>query len=183
MSTKFIVLGSVLRRHTAHGYEVLKDIKSWESVDRSTGINPGSVYHALNGMEQQGLLQSQQQQVEDASDKKQRKYSITSAGYDFFIETLHIKLESTILSEFSLGLGFMQYSKREDVIQSLNVALEKNQDLRKYIQSLDIPDSINDPSLNPVLADLWTGIHQDTANFIIKLIEQLDSGKFEFSSK
>src|SRR5690348_5120507 len=50
-----MILGLVRWLQPVHGYDVRRELMSWE-VDRWANIQPGSIYHALRKLAQEGLL-------------------------------------------------------------------------------------------------------------------------------
>jgi DNA-binding PadR family transcriptional regulator len=54
--TRLMILGLVKWLQPVHGYDVRRELLSW-SVDEWANIQPGSIYHALRKMTQEGLLE------------------------------------------------------------------------------------------------------------------------------
>lgn len=72
-----LILLSFLRQRPMHGYEIQQLIQS-SRMDLWTNILSGSIYYALNKMEQDGLIVAT---AEERTGARLRKiYSITDAG-------------------------------------------------------------------------------------------------------
>src|SRR5258708_6367959 len=81
MSVRLFVLG-VLHDIDTHGYHI-KEIARASNLDRWSDIAYGSIYHALNAMEKEGLIE--QSGVEQEGDRPPRKlYRITKEGRGAF---------------------------------------------------------------------------------------------------
>ena len=55
-STRLLVLGCVRLFQPVHGYEVRRELISW-NADQWANINYGSIYHALNQLTKEGFLE------------------------------------------------------------------------------------------------------------------------------
>ncbi|WP_410874555.1 hypothetical protein [Nocardia sp. A7] len=53
---RLLVMGALRRRGRAHGYQIDVDLESWGAHEWSTATS-GSVYHALESMSGQGLIE------------------------------------------------------------------------------------------------------------------------------
>jgi DNA-binding PadR family transcriptional regulator len=54
-ATRMMILGLVQWMQPVHGYDVRRELLSW-SADKWANVHPGSIYHALRKMAQEGLL-------------------------------------------------------------------------------------------------------------------------------
>ncbi|XVU24780.1 PadR family transcriptional regulator [Actinoplanes sp. CA-054009] len=54
-ATRMMILGLVQWMQPVHGYDVRRELLSW-SADKWANIQPGSIYHALRKMTEEGLL-------------------------------------------------------------------------------------------------------------------------------
>jgi DNA-binding PadR family transcriptional regulator len=87
------VLGSILRRGISHGYAVLSDVTSWQA-DAWTNVNPGSIYHALDKLESQGMISSVNSGVSVKLGPSRKEYTVMQTGKTEF----RALLESALVS-------------------------------------------------------------------------------------
>src|SRR5687767_1706938 len=77
MSARLFVLG-VLNDRDAHGYEI-KEVARERRLEKWSDIGYGSIYHALGGLEREGLIR--ESAVEQEGGRPPRSvYRITDAG-------------------------------------------------------------------------------------------------------
>lgn len=75
-SARLLVLG-LLQRKPMHGYEITQLMAEGE-IDRWTPVQTGSVYYALNKLEQEGHVRTEAE--ERTGDRLRRIYAITESG-------------------------------------------------------------------------------------------------------
>jgi len=118
-AVRLLVLGAVIGRGTAHGYQVRKDLESWR-IDLWGSIGQGSIYHALRRLEAEGQLD----EVEDDSPSagpSRTLYRATEAGRRTFRDLL----EHTLASEESTpeqtvaAIGLLPELTRDRAIELL----------------------------------------------------------------
>ncbi|MFI5906620.1 PadR family transcriptional regulator [Dactylosporangium sp. NPDC051541] len=77
-TTRLLILGLVSYLQPVHGYDIRKELMSWQ-VDRWANVQPGSIYHALRKMTEEGLLE--ELGTEKAGNRPARtRYQLTPAG-------------------------------------------------------------------------------------------------------
>src|SRR3712207_142160 len=54
-ATRMMILGVVQWMQPVHGYDVRRELLSW-SADKWANVQPGSIYHALRKLAEEGLL-------------------------------------------------------------------------------------------------------------------------------
>ena len=54
-ATRMMILGVVQWMQPVHGYDVRRELLSW-SADKWANVQPGSIYHALRKLSEEGLL-------------------------------------------------------------------------------------------------------------------------------
>jgi DNA-binding PadR family transcriptional regulator len=85
-STRLLVLGCVRTFQPVHGYEVRRELISW-NADQWANINYGSIYHALNQLTKEGFLEVAG--TEQAAGKPARTvYQLTRVGEEEFFRLL-----------------------------------------------------------------------------------------------
>ncbi|UWP83679.1 PadR family transcriptional regulator [Dactylosporangium fulvum] len=55
-NTRLMILGLVSQLQPVHGYDIRKELTSW-NVESWANVQPGSIYHALRKMAEEGLLE------------------------------------------------------------------------------------------------------------------------------
>jgi DNA-binding PadR family transcriptional regulator len=77
-----LILGLVNWMQPVHGYDVRRELLSW-SADKWANVQPGSIYHALRKLTEEGLLREvKSEQV--GSRPTRTTYEITPEGQDEF---------------------------------------------------------------------------------------------------
>jgi len=125
-----LILLSFLRQRPMHGYEIQQLIQL-SRMDVWANVLSGSIYYALNKMENEGLIETV---AEERTGARLRKiYSITTKGEELFQQMIRETLTLTphsAKSDFSLGLTWI-----EDIPASEAVNLLE-QNLRQLEESL-----------------------------------------------
>lgn len=120
-----LILLALLRDKPMHGYELQQLIQN-SRMDTWTNLLSGSIYYALNKMEQEGLLRTE---AEERTGARLRKiYAITEAGEDMFQQMLRQSLTilpHSVKSDFSLGLIWIQHLPKEESIPLLQQNLQQ----------------------------------------------------------
>jgi DNA-binding PadR family transcriptional regulator len=77
-ATRMMILGVVQWMQPVHGYDVRRELLSW-SADKWANVQPGSIYHALRKLSEEGLLR--EVSTEQVGGRPARtSYEITSKG-------------------------------------------------------------------------------------------------------
>lgn len=85
-TTRLMILGLVKWMQPVHGYDVRRELESWR-VDEWANIAPGSIYHGLRRLAEEGLLE--EVATETVGGRPARTtYRITPAGEAAFEELL-----------------------------------------------------------------------------------------------
>ena len=85
-TTRLLILGLVKWLQPVHGYDVRRELMSW-NVDQWANVQPGSIYHALRKLTEEGLLtEVATEQV--GSRPARTTYRVTSKGDREFEELL-----------------------------------------------------------------------------------------------
>ncbi|WP_042168629.1 PadR family transcriptional regulator [Paenibacillus gorillae] len=113
--TNLIVL-SLLRMRPMHGYEIQQLVQT-NRMDTWTNLLSGSIYYALNKMEQDGLILTE---AEERTGARLRKiYAITEKGEMHFQQTVRDTLTippHSVKSDFSLGLSWIESIPKEEAL-------------------------------------------------------------------
>ena len=85
-STRLLILGLVRTFQPVHGYDVRRELLSWHA-DEWANVAPGSIYHALKKLADEGLLRAVA--VEQVGARPARTtYEITALGEEEFQDLL-----------------------------------------------------------------------------------------------
>jgi DNA-binding PadR family transcriptional regulator len=84
-ATRMMILGLVQWMQPVHGYDVRRELLSW-SADKWANVQPGSIYHALRKLADEGLLRAVATEQVGARPAR-TTYEITPKGVEEF-ETL-----------------------------------------------------------------------------------------------
>lgn len=81
-----MILGLVQWMQPVHGYDVRRELLSW-SADKWANVQPGSIYHALRKLSDEGLLRTVATEQVGARPAR-TTYEITAKGTDEFMTLL-----------------------------------------------------------------------------------------------
>jgi DNA-binding PadR family transcriptional regulator len=128
-----MILGLVKWMQPVHGYDVRRELLSW-SADKWANVQPGSIYHALRKLTEEGLLREVATEQVGARPARTR-YEITSKGEDEFENLLrgHWWTLSEVVDPFFAAFSFLPALPREEASAALR---NRAQLLRSNIESL-----------------------------------------------
>jgi len=183
MSTvRLIVLGSILRRMVSHGYGVYSDITSWRA-DTWTNVKPGSIYHALEKLESQGMTEAVYSGDPVKRGPSRTEYTVTPKGLAEFESLLESALKSTDIQAFAVGIAFMEMLPREKVITLLKERHTFLKETANFLKTLPTEDLPTNPSKHPELVGLWVSYVENEAFNTQRLVEKLQTGKYAFKNE
>ncbi len=177
-----VVLGALKRRGVAHGYRIYRDLVEWR-VETWTIIRPGSIYHALGQMEKQGLIEQPGQQQGEALGPSKTEYILTDAGESLFMELLQQALKGIDIVELSVGIAFMEYLTRAEVIQLLQQRAAAERQVTSFLGTLPVEQQPSTPAKHPELLRVWSDSYANAAASTDKLIVALQTGKYTFKNE
>lgn len=114
-----MILGLVKWMQPVHGYDVRRELLSW-NADRWANIQPGSIYHALRKLTEEGLLREVATEQVGARPAR-TTYEITPAGVDEF-ETLLRRLWWQLQEApdpFAAAFSFLPALPRTEAVAAL----------------------------------------------------------------
>lgn len=77
-TTRLMIMGLISYLQPVHGYDIRKELTSW-NVESWANVQPGSIYHALRRMTEEGLLEAVDTEQVDGRPARTR-YQLTKAG-------------------------------------------------------------------------------------------------------
>ena len=168
-----LVLGVVRQRGRIHGYGVQRELAAWR-VETWTRVRPGSLYHALRQLTQEGKLRVAVG-VEGDPGQGRPVYEITSTGLVELVELVERALTSVDPEQLSAGLACSPALPGDRVLELLrdqHRAVTAN--ARRLGQLVpEFPDRHLPPHQADLLA-LWHGLLATTADWTAGLIERLE---------
>lgn len=174
--TNLIIL-ALLRDHPMHGYEIQQLIQT-SRIDTWANLLSGSIYYALNKMEQEGLIRTE---AEERTGARLRKiYAITEAGEAAFQQMVRESLTLTphsVKSDFTLALSWVESIPKEEALALLQQNLQQLEETlslwrkgREIKQNYGGINAFAEASFDNGLALLQLDI--DYLNQIISLLEK-----------
>jgi DNA-binding PadR family transcriptional regulator len=122
--SKLIVLG-LLRNKEMHGYEIQTIIQE-SRIDQWANVLSGSIYYALNKMEEEAVIEAIKEERTGARIRK--IYKITKRGEEEYQKLLRetLKLQPhSIKSNFMLSLSMIHHLPKDEALSILNENLEQ----------------------------------------------------------
>lgn len=182
MIIRLLILGILNRRGSAHGYRMYRDLVEWR-VETWTVIRPGSIYHALTQMEKQGFITETSLVANKTLGPSKTEYSLSANGEKEFIRLLESALKDINLIELSVGVAFMEYLPRQEVISLLSQRQEAQKQIPTFLHALPTEDAPTTPAKHPELIRIWADSYTDAAASTEKLIQAIHSGKYIFKNE
>ncbi|MGC1213587.1 MAG: PadR family transcriptional regulator [Micromonospora sp.] len=173
-----MILGLVRWMQPVHGYDVRRELLSW-NADRWANVQPGSIYHALRKLAEEGLLRAVA--TEQVGGRPARTtYEITEKGADEFESLLrglwwHLD-EPT--DPFSAAFSFLPALPREEAAAALR---NRAMLLRANVESMRAAvDSDWMRTTRPVhvswMFELWAARAEAEIAWCERIAERIDSG-------
>jgi DNA-binding PadR family transcriptional regulator len=182
---RFLVLGAVRQHGRAHGYQVRNDLESWGAHEWSNA-KPGSIYHALNQLAQQGLLLAHEISPSTAGGPPRTEYEITQRGTEAFLSLLREALPSydQKMDVVSSGLGFIDHLPREEAVALLWKRVEGLEEWRKSVTDYYTPED-GPGQLGHIgeIMHLWVHSADAGAEWTRGLIERIEGGAYTFKGE
>ena len=113
-TTRMMILGLVNWLQPVHGYDVRRELLSW-SADKWANVQPGSIYHGLRKLTEEGLLR--EVTTEQVGSRPARTtYEITPKGRDEFENLLrgYWWEMKTVTDPFFAAFAFLPALPREE---------------------------------------------------------------------
>mgnify|MGYP001169825014 FL=1 len=131
--TRLIIL-SLLRERPMHGYEIQQFIQE-SRLDQWANVLSGSIYYALNKMEEEGLIRAE---AEERTGARLRKiYGITPEGEKVYHELLRESLVTpphSLKSDFLLAVNLIHTLPKEEVLSLLRRNMEQLEETKALWQ-------------------------------------------------
>ncbi|SIN33489.1 PadR family transcriptional regulator [Micromonospora cremea] len=173
-----MILGLVRWMQPVHGYDVRRELLSW-SADKWANVQPGSIYHALRKLTEEGLLRAVATEQVGARPAR-TTYEVTPKGEDEF-ETLLRGLWwnfSEPVDPFAAAFSFLPAMPRPEAAAALR---NRANLLRAGIESMRASlDSDWVRNTKPVhvgwMFELWAARAEAEMAWCERIAEKIDSG-------
>ncbi|MFV2017179.1 PadR family transcriptional regulator [Micromonospora sp. LOL_023] len=118
-ATRMMILGLVNWMQPVHGYDVRRELLSWRA-DSWANVAPGSIYHALRKLAEEGLLR-QVGTAQIGARPARTSYEITAAGVDEFESLLrqHWRGCRPPAEPFLSAFAFLPALPRAEAVEAL----------------------------------------------------------------
>lgn len=122
--SKLIILG-LLKNKPMHGYEI-QTIIQVSRVDQWANVLSGSIYYALNKMEEEGIIETVKEERTGARIRK--IYGITAKGEEEYVNLLKDHLHTpphSLKSDFMVSLAMISQLPKDEAITLLKSNLSQ----------------------------------------------------------
>ncbi|WP_301128007.1 PadR family transcriptional regulator [Streptomyces cacaoi] len=185
---RLLVLGAVRDRGRAHGYQIRGDLefRTRQGLRQPAGSNPGSLYHALRQLAEQGLLRAHERAPSTAGGPPRTEYETTAEGEREFLRLLRHAL--TAVDEkpdvLTAGIGFLADLTRAEAIRLLHERLDALRDRHREPAAPRTPEAPPGPwgHLDEI-ARLRAYSTEADARWTRELIARLESGAYTMAGE
>lgn len=128
-----MILGLVRWMQPVHGYDVRRELLSW-NADKWANVQPGSIYHALRKLAEEGLLR--EVATEQVGSRPARTtYEVTGKGAEEFMSLLRTNWWNLVMpaDPFMAAFSFLPALPREEAAAALR---NRGQQLQAGINQL-----------------------------------------------
>ncbi|WP_326786347.1 PadR family transcriptional regulator [Streptomyces sp. NBC_00151] len=184
---RLLVLGAVRRHGRAHGYQVRNDLEYWGAHEWSNA-KPGSIYHALKQMAEQGLLRAHEIAPSTVGGPPRTEYEITAEGTEEFLALLRESLTSydQKMDVRWAGIGFIVDLPRDEAVALLKERIRGIEQWRSDVTERYVPED-GPAQLGHIgeIMDLW--VHSADADadaaWTRGLIARVEGGAHTFAGE
>ncbi|MCI4064243.1 PadR family transcriptional regulator [Micromonospora sp. R77] len=177
-ATRMMILGLVRWMQPVHGYDVRRELLSW-GADRWANVQPGSIYHALRKLADEGLLREVATEQVGARPAR-TTYEVTRKGEDEFESLLRAQWWQVQErpDPFTAAFSFLPAMPRDEAAAALR---NRANLLRAGIESMRASlasDWIR--ASKPVhvgwMFELWSARAEAEMTWCERIAERIDSG-------
>ena len=179
MATRLLVLG-LLDMQPMSGYDIQQMLKMTDA-ERWSGVQVGSIYHALKKMEGEGLVEVTS--IEQTGHRQKAVYRITEQGTEQLLGLTREALQAssvTYPSPLYAGLSFVHKLPKEEALAALDIqarSLElEYQSLEAGLEAKNGAMNGTVPPLTALTFDNMFDIVRQQQQFVSQAIQLLQSG-------
>ena len=187
-ATRLLVLGAVRIMQPVHGYDVRRELVSW-NIEESAHIKPGSIYSALKTLAKDGLLEARS----DDPDKPERtSYLITGEGEKEFQNLLRGAWWRVLQPAEPLipALCLMPFMPRDELVAALQSrlaqltsSLDEARFIRASIQDGATGEDGGIPEHVREIVDFITARTKAEVGWTRDLVKRLKAGTYTFAGE
>ena len=187
-ATRLLVLGAVRVMQPVHGYDVRRELLSW-NIEESAHIKPGSVYSALKTLAKDGFLEARS----DDPDKPERtSYQLTGEGEKEFQNLLRGAWWRVVQPTEPLipALCLMPFMPRDELVAALQSrlaqltsSLDEARFLRATIQDGATGEDGAIPEHVREIVDFITARTKAEVSWTRELVKRLKDGAYSFAGE
>lgn len=124
-TTRLLVLAVVRMMQPVHGYDVLRELRSWQA-DEWANIKPGSVYGSLKTLQRDGLIELEGV-GQDGARPERTTYRLTAEGEKEYGDMIRTALYSAELprTPYFASVALFPTVPRDEVISALRARILK----------------------------------------------------------
>ncbi|MEU2035948.1 PadR family transcriptional regulator [Nocardia amamiensis] len=181
-AVRLLVLGVMRLRQPTHGYAVRRELLSWRA-ETWTNVKPGSIYHALKQLTQEGKLSAFG--TEDSAQGPGRTlFRMTEAGEAEFRRLMDEALVSVDMEELGAAIAFMDALPRAHVIEKLREQRRRSEEVRTSLIAMipNFPGRYEAPHATDLL-ELWSGVFENLSGWTGGVLARLESGEYRMSDQ
>lgn len=179
-AVRLLVLGVMRLRQPTYGYAVRRELLSWRA-ETWTNVKPGSIYHALKQLTQEGKLSAFGTQGSTQGPGR-TLFELTEAGEAEFRKLMDEALVSVDMEELGAGIAFMDALPRAHVIEKLREQRRNAAAVRDDLIAMipTFPGRYGPPHATDLL-ELWSGVFDNLSNWTGGVLERLEAGEYRMS--
>jgi DNA-binding PadR family transcriptional regulator len=173
-----MILGLVSWMEPVHGYDVRRELLSW-NADKWAKVQPGSIYHALKKMTEEGLLK--EVSTEQVGQRPERtSYEITPRGRDAFENMLREQWWEvhTVEDPFTAAFAFLPALPRKEAIAALRHRARMLRVGAQGIQDMIVAGraDINKPIHVKWMFELWIARAEGEVGWCERVADEIEAG-------
>lgn len=176
--TRLLVLG-LLDMQPMSGYDIKRMLKLTDA-ERWGGVLIGSIYHAINKLEEEGLIEISN--IEHTGYRQKATYQITSAGQEHLKELVYRSLQeisacypSTLYSGLSLAGKLTKDETRHAITEQLQLLSNEDQSLKHGWEAKEKALQNHIPPMTKLIFDHMFCIIRLQQEFLQNVLTLLDT--------
>ncbi|MEU4341081.1 PadR family transcriptional regulator [Nocardia sp. NPDC023852] len=177
-AVRLLVLGVMRLHQPTYGYAVRRELLSWRA-ETWTNVKPGSIYHALKQLTQEGKLSAFG--TEGSSQGPGRTlFELTEEGEAEFRKLMDEALVSIDMEELGAGIAFMDALPRAHVIEKLREQRRRSEEVRASLLDMipTFPGRYDAPHATDLL-ELWSGVFGNLSGWTEGVLARLEKGEYQ----
>ncbi|CAM3421653.1 PadR family transcriptional regulator [Marinicrinis lubricantis] len=171
-----LIILALLRDRPMHGYEIQQIIQT-SRMDVWANLLSGSIYYALNKMEQDGLIRTNSEERTGA--RLRKIYAITDKGKDMFRDLVRESLlvpPHSVKSDFAVGLNWIDAVPKEEALALLQQNLQQTeQTLQQWLSGKQIKGKFGLTPLAEASFDNAIAILEQDIKYIRRVMELIEA--------